>query len=128
MPRRIQYLDLVRDATFAFALLDLPANNVEYQNSLTGECYISQDSKNQRGVKASKLYDALVRIERLAREKRNKGIRSKGKEKPLKTDIGDTHHTNLPIVRDGSDRARLKTIAAERQGQHPKARYEGEGR
>ena len=57
LPGVMQYLDLVRDAVFAFGLPELSPTVVEKRNGVTGEWYADDDDRMQKYAVASKKYD-----------------------------------------------------------------------
>ena len=75
----MQYLDLVRDAAFAFGLLDLPAKAIETKNRLTGEYYASEDAKQHRKDLPSSKYDRDAQLDKRDKAKRGRKAKKDGK-------------------------------------------------
>ena len=79
LPGVMQYLDLVRDAAFAFGLLDLPAKAIETKNRLTGEYYASEDAKQHRKDLPSSKYDRDAQLDKRDKAKRGRKAKRDGK-------------------------------------------------
>lgn len=74
LPGVMQYLDLVRDAGYAFGLPDLPENKVDGKDELTGRDYADEDNKLSRNGSLAYPYDEekQKRTREMDKQKRQK--------------------------------------------------------
>lgn len=83
LPGVLQYLDLLRDAIFAFGLPQLPANQVEKVNASTGREYAGEDDRRNRNKKLATEYDEEAHRDgkERARQKRHAKARAEREAK-----------------------------------------------
>lgn len=85
LPGVMQYLDLVRDCTFALGLPDIPDNVVEETNPLTGENYVVEDKRLNKTDQLSRKYDQAEQLDqRDKKAKRRKGTKLTDRTDPAK--------------------------------------------
>ena len=82
LPGVMQYLDLVRDASFACGLPSLPKNVIEKENSLTRQAYAQEDAKQHKTPKTWEIYDKASLLDKRekdkeARKRKKEGIAAK---------------------------------------------------
>lgn len=79
LPGVMQFLDLVRDACFAFGLPDLPANVVETRNALIGEDYTVEDAIQHKNDRPYTHYDPVKQQQKEQAQKEKRETKRKGK-------------------------------------------------
>lgn len=72
LPGVMQYLDLVRDAVYAFGLPELPANVVHHENRSTGRSYAAEDDHNNRNKDLATEYDEEAHKDELEKKRRER--------------------------------------------------------
>ena len=101
LPGVMQYLDLIRTATFAFSLPNLPPNVVEEQDALTGEEYAHEDARLQQRAVVSTEYDRDEQLDRRDNNRQRKQMKKAEKEAiagavgaKIVTGAGGSHDTS----------------------------------
>lgn len=76
----MQYLDLVRDAQYAFDLPELPPNVVQTSHPLIGKNYAEEDYRLQKNCSSTRAWDPDQRAKQLERRAAKKQKKNSTKE------------------------------------------------